>query len=211
MRIILHNIVDIYIMNEKLEKDSNNDINEITLEYMMNKEHYQKYIDSKHEEKEITSKKDKKFYRRRICDLTKQLLLNESIENNITIDIKHTFELYAKACINYFKLLDRSDIIQDDYSNIIEKIHTENNDNLSNVIDDTLLMRSINLHTPNSLEKIIKRSSTTIKKQEIIPQKKDINLKDPVLKNKGIRKKNNIINNYDNKDKKNHKEIKETT
>jgi hypothetical protein len=31
----------------------------------------------------------------------------------------------------------------------------------------------------------------------IIPHQKEINLKDPLLKNKGIRKKKNIINNYD--------------
>jgi hypothetical protein len=34
-------------------------------------------------------------------------------------------------------------------------------------------------------------------KELIIPQQKEINLKDPILKNKGIDKKKNIINNYE--------------
>ena len=36
----------------------------------------------------------------------------------------------------------------------------------------------------------------------IIPQQKEINLKDPILKNKGVNKKKNIINNYDEDTKK---------
>ena len=42
----------------------------------------------------------------------------------------------------------------------------------------------------------------------IIPQQKEINLKDPTLKIKGITKKKNIINNYDEDSKNETNEIK---
>ena len=58
-------------------------------------------------------------------------------------------------------------------------------------------MRSFNITEPNALEKLVKRTSTKIaQKPLIMPIQKDINLKDPILKNKGIRKKNNINNKY---------------
>jgi len=59
-------------------------------------------------------------------------------------------------------------------------------------------MRSIKITEPNALEKLVKRTTTKIcQKAPIIPMQKDINLKDPILKNKGIRKKNNITNKYE--------------
>ena len=59
-------------------------------------------------------------------------------------------------------------------------------------------MRSFNITEPNALEKLVKRTSTKIaQKPLIMPIQKDINLKDPILKNKGIRKKNNINNKYE--------------
>ena len=60
-------------------------------------------------------------------------------------------------------------------------------------------MRLVKITEPNSLEKLVKR--TMIKnvdaKPNIPPKQKEINLKDPILKNKGIRKKKNITNKYD--------------
>jgi hypothetical protein len=45
----------------------------------------------------------------------------------------------------------------------------------------------------------------------ILPREKDINLKDPILKNKGIREKKNITNKYEEKNKINQEKIGETT
>jgi hypothetical protein len=49
----------------------------------------------------------------------------------------------------------------------------------------------------NSLDNFIKIKMTKQSEELIIPQQKEINLKDPILKIKGITKKKNIINNYD--------------
>ena len=69
-------------------------------------------------------------------------------------------------------------------------------------------MRSIKMSEPNALEKMVKRTSTRVISKAIIPIQKEINLKDPILKNKGIRKKNNITNIYEDKNSKKKNEEK---
>ena len=73
------------------------------------------------------------------------------------------------------------------------------------------MMRSIKIQEPNSLEKLVKRTQTKHVKQMILPREKEINLKDPILKNKGIREKKNITNKYEEKNKINQEKIGETT
>jgi len=175
-------------------------ISNLTLEYLMNKEQYAKYLDQKNPMIKKSNKKDKKFYRRRIFELTKQLLNNE-IPENLMNDVKIAFDNYVKSSINFFKVLDKADIIQEDYTDL--EIDIKNDINIDN-IDNTeeanqLMMRSIKMpHTPTLLDNfIIVKNANNYKNEPIIPKQKDINLKDPNLKNKGIRKKKNITNNYD--------------
>ena len=56
-------------------------------------------------------------------------------------------------------------------------------------------------HPPSLLDNFVKVKNVKPDVEPIIPKQKDINLKDPVLKNKGIlylkKKKKNITNNYD--------------
>ena len=74
--------------------------------------------------------------------------------------------------------------------------------------NEKLLMRSVKMSN-NSLDNFIKIKMTKTKKELIIPQQKEINLKDPTLKIKGITKKKNIINNYDEDTKKQSNETNE--
>jgi hypothetical protein len=180
-----------------------NYVDQLTLECLMNKDQY-----SLHMKKPATSKKinnsDRKFYKKRIYDLTKQLLNNQPTEKMFP-DVVFSFESYIKACIDYFKVLDKSDILQQDYQDIPgeESFPAElNTDHISTPQDaDQLMLRSIKIQEPNALEKLVKRTSTKLKKPMILPREKDINLKDPNLKNKGIRKKNNINNKYEDEKK----------
>ena len=55
-------------------------------------------------------------------------------------------------------------------------------------------MRKINVKQ-NSLDAFVKKKKNP--KEIILPKQKKINLKDPLLKNKGIIKKKNIINKYE--------------
>lgn len=182
---------------------------EITLKCLMNSKYLNKNNNTISHKNKSVNKKDRKFYKRRIFDLTKQLLNNEKPEGMFP-DVTTAFDMYANTCIEYFKILDKTDIIQEDYDNILTMIDAKNDIPIENNQEeiDKLLMRSIKITEPNALEKMVKRTSTQIaKKPPIIPLQKDINLHDPVLKNKGIRKKNNIMNTYEENSKKETNEI----
>ena len=56
-------------------------VNRVTIDCLMNKEQYNKYITSK--EIKSTNRKDKKFYRQRIYSLIKELLLSKEEKNHI--------------------------------------------------------------------------------------------------------------------------------
>jgi hypothetical protein len=169
----------------------------------MNKDQY-----SLHMKNPVTSKKinnsDRKFYKKRIYDLTKQLLNNQTTEKMFP-DVVFSFETYIKACVEYFKVLDKSDILQQDYQDLPEGDHFPaelNTDHITNSQEaDQLMFKTIKIQEPNALEKLVKRTTTKLKKPMILPREKEINLKDPNLKNKGIRKKNNINNKYDDEKK----------
>ena len=184
-------------------------VNQITLDCLINKEIFDKH---KSIEKNMKlNKKDKKFYRKRILNLTRELLLSDKENENKNIippDLLYAFNNYVKTCINNFKTIDKNDIIQEEY----KAIDLSNNDSYlefdfelkelqdKTVEDNKLFMRSIK--TKNYLDDFVKYKY--IKKEEdiILPKMKDINLKEPNLRNKGIKKKENIPIIYDeNKEK----------
>jgi hypothetical protein len=192
--------------NTKLESESDEFLNQVSLDFLINKKQYKTHCISFTENtinKKI-NKKDKKFYRRRILSLTKDLLSKEEVDIVIPPDIKYMFDNFIKACVHYFKILDRNDIIQEDYNEFDEfddkiKENNETNDESHKILkeeNEKLLMRSVKMVNP-SLDNFIKINMTKQTKELIIPQQKEINLKDPILKNKGIDKKKNIINNYE--------------
>jgi len=202
--------LDIY-KKTKSESESDDFLNQVSLDFLINKKQYKNHSVSFTENtinKKI-NKKDKKFYRRRILNLTKDLLSKETeseISSEIPPDIKYMFDNFIKACVHYFKILDRNDIIQEDYNEFKDKIKENNeiNDESHKILkeeNEKLLMRSVKMSTP-SLDNFIKINMTKQSKELIIPQQKEINLKDPILKNKGIDKKKNIINNYEEDTKK---------
>lgn len=205
---------------EKSDKKTINKLNyvdEITLECLMNKEQYGKHVKKEPVITTKVNKSDRKFYKKRIYDLTKQLLNNEPVSENIFPDVTNGFQNYIKACVDYFKTLDKTDILQEDYQSIEDSLNRDRNNEINvDYVSSTqeanqMMMRSIKIQEPNSLEKLVKRTQTKHVKQMILPREKEINLKDPILKNKGIREKKNITNKYEEKNKINQKKIGETT
>jgi hypothetical protein len=178
----------------------------------MNKQQYAKHIGQQTTTKKDSIRKDKRFYKKRIFDLTKKLLNNEKPETMYP-DVGSAFDSYARVCIEYFKVLDKSDIIQEDYADIENGIlNNKPLDPSFNAVEESMLMmRSIKITEPNALEKLVKRTTSKLEKKPIIPIQKDINLKDPNLKNKGISKKNNINNKYEETHEKNNAEKTEKT
>lgn len=179
---------------------SENIMHQITLDCLVNKEVYIKM--QKQNAINNTNKKDKKFYRKRILNLTRELLLKKEVNyNEINPDIKSSFDNFIKTCIHYFKIIDRNDILQEDYKNFDEQSQSQvnvsnNNGELNNIniynseSDNKLFMRSIKM--PNGLEKFVKIITTKTPEEIILPKIKEIDLQEPNLRNKGIQKKENI-------------------
>jgi hypothetical protein len=201
----------------KIETQSDAFLNQVSLDYLINKKQYKNQFTSFSENSmnKKTIRKDKKFYRRRIVSLTKDLLYKEESEIIVSPDIKYAFDNFIKTCINYFKLLDTNDIIQKDYNEFDSD--TEITDNKTDESEfsqkikeenEKLLMRSVKISN-HSLDNFIKIKMTKKPEDLIIPQQKEIDLKDPILKNKGVIKKKNIINNYGEDTKKQSNEIYE--
>lgn len=172
-------------------------IHQITLDCLINKEVYEKMHMFK--KQRIVNKKDKKFYRKRILNLTRELLLKKDDDyGEINPDIKYSFDNYMKTCIHYFKIIDNNDIIQEEYKDFKSgpDIQYDNNtymENMNNIYDnekDKLFMRTVKI--PNGLERFVKITTTKKPEEIILPKIKEIDLQEPNLRNKGIQKKENI-------------------
>ena len=175
---------------------------EMTLEYLMNKEQYAKYIHTK--DAPTTKdrfKKDKRFYKRRIFDLTK-LLLNNEPPDPLMFDVFHAFDNYVRTCVHHFRVLDQTDILQEEYTGInledlknMDPTNEINVDSIGSAAEaNQLMMRAIHVKQPTLFDNFITLKKSAEEKNEFVPLQKDVNLKDPVLKNKGIGKKKNITN-----------------
>ena len=173
---------------------SDNFVNQITLDCLINKEQYNKCVQNKISK--IVCRQEKKFYKKRLVDLTKDLLSKPSVyENTIFPDVKYAFDVYTKTCVEYFKSLDNNDILQEEYKNIGSESILQKDPVVQQTQQDAdkLLMRNIQI---KPLDKFVKRTCTKKEEEIIIPKQKDVNLTDPVLKNKGIikkKKKENIL------------------
>ena len=202
---------NLMINNEEKEDDrpvvvssSESIINQITLDCLLNKSQYERYL-QRNLIKNI-NKNDKKFYRKRIINLTKELYTEEN-NSILPPDIKYIFENYVKVCVNYFKVLDRSDILQEEYKELNDdtaEVYSEIDQEELN-LSNSLLMRSIKINS--GLDdfvkvKMIKQKDTNM----IIPHQKDVNLRDPKLRKKGIiekdKEKKNITIKYDDQEEK---------
>jgi len=187
-------------------------VNQVTIDYLLNKDQYQNYLSNK--VTKACNKKDKKFYRKRIYNLTRELLVTKEEQMPILPDVQYAFDNYVRSCIHYFKSLDNNDIIQEEYKyldllntsleDIVmndNELKDETKDNSKNM--DNLFMRSIPLQKKNLDSFVINKNKTN--ENIILPIQKEIDLKNPIIKNKGISKKKNIINIYDEKNKKDEK------
>jgi len=177
-------------------------INQVTLDCLVNKEMFNKYVRSQ------INKEDIKFYRKRIFNLFKEIISNNS-PSDLLPDVKYAYDNFLQCAIHYFKTIDNNDIIQSEYNNM-EKLEVTLAQDLSlntttNDEADKLLMRKIKTDIP-TLDKYVKKTFTKKKEEIILPKQKEINLKDPNLKMKGL-KKNNIDNLYEDNDTKNKNEV----
>lgn len=158
-------------------------VNRVTLEYLLNKEMYSSQIKRKKEE--TLSKEDQSFYRKRLYSLFKDIL-EGAPPDNLCLDVKSTCDTFVGSAINYFKVLDKSDIIQAEHKYSINDASDNNLDCSTNYVSDfnssLFVMRSIKMDVP-TLDKYVTRTSVKKRTELILPQQKDINLQTDELKN----------------------------
>jgi hypothetical protein len=174
----------------------------------MNKDQFKMYK-TQHVKKVLTTyRKEMKFYKRRIYDLTKQLIQTEDPITHLPDDIKQSFRIFTENCIEYFKMQDKSDILQGDFiENVVIQTDADADKDTNKEVPfvegvedmNQQLLRSIKIREENSLERLVKRTNIVTPSTLVLPQEKELNLNDPSLKNKGICKKKNIDNTYDGK------------
>tara|TARA_B100000073_G_scaffold4197_1_gene3366 strand:- start:948 stop:1442 length:495 start_codon:yes stop_codon:yes gene_type:complete len=149
------------------------------------------YLDNKKiKEKEI-KKKEIKFYKKRILQVTKDLLKGEKI----TEDVNSSYNDYIRTLIDHFKFIDKKDIIQEEYQNLNYDISL-NIDNSFNMMEmNEMMIKKVEVKEVKTMDDyILKRKKKKEKKMEI-PKKKEYNIKDKKFKTKGLRKKNSKIKN----------------
>jgi hypothetical protein len=110
-----------------------NSIDKLTLELLINKQHYSKYLSKtdpkKHDEyKEYKSKLRK--YSVDIVDITSQLI--ENPKTMFSSEIEETFDAYVKSIFKYFEMkeLEKANEYNNDYKNEDEDVMFGNCDSL---------------------------------------------------------------------------------
>jgi hypothetical protein len=147
------------------------------LEFLMNPVLYQKYA----KKADPISAADAKFYRRRVLQLTRNMFK----ENKYPPSLRGAFEEYIKLTISYLKTEDTKDIIQEEYD------HLEMESELDTDIPDPLTIEGSAKQIFNTPVRSIKDFVTITRTTETrsVPEKKSIELSDPKLKMKGVKKK----------------------
>jgi len=88
-------------------------VNQVTLQFLMNKNQFSKYIEKK--TSDSISKRERKYYSQRFLKLTKRMVLKKKSLDDMPSDIKFAFESFLKSCIHHFKMTDHTELVQAEY------------------------------------------------------------------------------------------------
>ena len=121
------------------------------------------------------------FYRKRILQSTRFLREN-SIDN--TVDAMQ----YVKQLINHYKFQDKKDMIQEEYKNLKEKEAKPLTVDFKLSEKNQIMARETKKHIKTIKDCIPLVVKNTKKKKVKYPKKKDINIKDPKFRIKGLEK-----------------------
>ena len=126
-------------------------------------------------------KDDVKFYRKRIFALTRDYLKGKKRDK----DLDKIWENYANSCIEYFKFIDKSEIIQNTYKDIKVKKNTTLLDLKAVDKGNEFIMNKKKPPAPRITDHIkIKSTSNKTNRKIVIPRERKINLKNERFKNK---------------------------
>jgi len=189
-------------------------VDHVTLDLMVNQPQYERYLRAKEADLNGKYEKAKRFYKKRIMEMTRDLLKGDTVNDVFVIQ---AFEAYAKACITYFRNKDKNDTLQEEHMAecvavghlppIEESVHEHdceyNEEDDCAAQDDAALplaeaskkkleiLISFDKHksqTP-TLDTYVIKTTTPVIPVPIIPKVKEINLDDPKFKTKDIKPK----------------------
>ena len=191
-------------------------VDHVTLDLMVNQPQYERYLRAKEADLNGKYEKAKRFYKKRIMEMTRDLLKGETETVN-DIFVLQSFDAYAKACITYFRNKDKNDTLQEEhmaecvtvgYLPPIAETDSVNldNDNADNEDDGDNGPGALNDSSKKKLELlmtfdkhkavptldtyVIKTTPATASSAApIIPKHREINLDDPKFKTKDIKPK----------------------
>ena len=179
-----------------------NSVNYITLETMANSDTYNKYLKKNNLDHETVLKSEKKFYRKRISAMVKDILYN-NLNNNSDCPVSDViitaFNTFARLCVSHFKFKDTMDNIQGDYKGMV-LADTSGVDLGVDTMEGWSIDEANKLFMKQVDKKVITMDNFVTKTsppqdEMLLPKTKELNLKDPKYKKKDIKKgftKNNI-------------------
>ena len=139
-------------------------------------------IRSRIENLDSVNKDDLKFYRKRILQQTKDYLREGRLEGAID----RAFDNYADKLIEYYKFIDKKEIIQKDYEDIVSSPKKELK-KLDIKEENMKIMRDVE-PTVKTIKDFINVITDKPKKKKIIPKVKEFNLRRDELRIKGLKK-----------------------
>jgi len=187
-------VIKTEVVNESEPYEIVNEINEdkhvnhLTLRYMMNRDLYENYIISKHDECVANLKEDQKFYRNRIFQLVKVMLLNDKEKEKyflmnpsfdislISLDVFSAFDEFIKSAIQNFKIIDTNEVFQQECTTEEYKETT---------------ISEFKEHIPSKQKTLDKFLIKTVE-PIVYPEQKVVDINDIKFKKKGLRKKNRV-------------------
>jgi len=178
------------VKSESVSVSVNNSIEHTSiLEYLTNPAYFSIINKNNKSNTTITNnKEDVRFYRKRIIALTKDMLKGIIPSTGL----KEIHDDYVKSLITYFKIVDKTDIIQDQYDKDEETL-TDLGDIDIQKLDiqkyDNIDLQGFGLggRAPSLNNYVVKTS--THQETRIIPVKLEVDLNSVALKTKGIKPK----------------------
>ena len=190
-------------MNSHSNKDNLKQTNTTSIDLMYLTNYNRQQNQTKKEE--IVDKKDVIFYRKRIFQLCKDLLRDNVISEEIK---KDSFDQFCLTAIDHFKMIDKSEIIQNEYKHLdVDKPISSYKE--KDIPDPNEIMFK-KIEQPNDkMDRFVIKHITKKEPEIHIPVQKSYNLKDVKYQEKDIQVKSKTSATVMlNKKKKNKKKIK---
>ena len=139
-----------------MNSDNTNIVHSIDLEYLINPDQHKK-ITEKYETANKTSEDERKFYRKRTLQLTRDLIAGEISNANL----ESAFDNYMQESIKYFKFMDKKDIIQGEYTELNEEIKKKQQRKKQQIIEEDKKEKALKSEKIPKSEKTPKSENTS--------------------------------------------------